>query len=173
MKRIILVIFVGILIWTLGCTIDKGKGTFYVDAEVTSIGNTMISVKYKIGDTIVFDDIVMKDNMGILAMIKDTNPKTIPLKIYIEFFTSDEPKKEGFLKYYYGANLLSESRSFEVDALVLVAKENIDIFSWEYRDSDVVKEDAKQKSLEPAPAVTSSKSKTGTTTKPPVKDEKL
>jgi hypothetical protein len=145
MKRIIIGIFVGILLWTLGCTIDQGEGTFYVDAEITSIGHTMISVKYKIGETIVFDDIPMKENMGILAMIKGTNNTTIPLRIHIEFATNTENDAEGFLKYYYGANFLSESKSFDVDALILIADENEDLFTWQFKDEKQISSKKKKK----------------------------
>jgi len=171
MKRIIVSIFFGIVLWTLGCTIDQGKGTFYVDAEITGIGHTILSVKYKIGNTLVFDDVVMKDNMGILAMIKEENPKVIPLKINIEFTTDSEGTEDGFLKYYYGANLLSESRSFDIDSLILVAKENKDMFSWTYRDSKAMSEDAKEESIESASTPTSPHPKTITVK--PSEGEKL
>ena len=145
MKRIIVGIFVGILLWTLGCTIDQGEGTFHVDAEITSIGHTMLSVKYKIGETIVFDDIPMKENMGILAMIKGTNNTAIPLRIHIEFNTNTEDDSEGFLKYYYGANFLSESKSFDVASLVLIADENEDLFTWKYKDEKQITGKKKKK----------------------------
>jgi|GEM_PF-5207911 len=147
MIRIILVLFVAITLATLGCTQDQGQGVFNVDAEITGVGNTILAVKYKIGETIVFDDITMKDNLGILQMIKNSKANTIPLKISIEFLSTDEPKKEGFLKYYYGANYLAESRSFDVDSLIMIADENVNLFTWRYKDGDYIDDDEKKDEL--------------------------
>ncbi len=132
MKRIILYIFVGILFWTLGgCTINQGEGMFNVEAEITQIGNTILSVKYNIGRTIMFDDITMKDNPGILSIIRQDHKHTIPLGILIEFHESEESNhNEASIKYYYGANFLSESKSFDLTAILRVAKSNPEIFSW-------------------------------------------
>ena len=131
-----------------GCTIDKGDGTFNIDAEITQVGNTIMSIKYKIGQTWVFDDLVMKDNMGLFAEIKKQHTDTVPLRIHIEFNTTDEPSEEGFLKYYYGANLLGESKSFDVASLVLIAKQNQELFNWDYRDEHVVNEERDEEEVE-------------------------
>jgi len=154
----------------VGCTIDQGKGTFYVDAEITTIGHTILSIKYKIGKTIVFDDIVMKDSIGILQMIKDSKLKVIPLKIHIEFNTDSEGTESGFLKYYYGANFLAESKSFDIASLVLVAYENQDLFTWEYRNEEFLNED---KDTREEKETDSSTLKTKSAKSPSGKDEKL
>ena len=132
-----------------GCTSNQGSGIFNVNAEVTAIGHTMLSVKYYIGDTVIFDDIPMKTNTGILQMIKDSGNKTVPLKIVIEFTESDENNRsESSFKYYYGANFLSDSLSHNLESILLIAKENQDIFSWIYRDGNLIKE--MKKAPEPA-----------------------
>jgi hypothetical protein len=145
MKRIIAGIFVGILLWTFGCTIDQGEGVFNVKAEITNIGHTILSVKYYIGETVVFDDIPMQKNTGILQMIKDSGEKVIPLKISIEFLKSnDDNSNSSSFKYYYGANFLSESQSHDLDAIILIAKENKDIFSWKMRDGSTTNDSKKE-----------------------------
>jgi hypothetical protein len=132
-------------VFLFSCTIDQGEGIFNVEAEVTNIGHTTLSVKYYIGKTVVFDDIPMKKNTGILQMIKDSGDKIIPLKIVIEFKDSeDEQHNESSFKYYYGANFLSESQSHDLESIVLIAKENQEIFSWDVRDGELVKEDKKE-----------------------------
>ena len=126
------IILIGMLVFS--CTLDQGEGVFNVDAEITSIGHTILSVRYKIGNTIVFDDITMKDQIGILQMMKDDDRKIIPLRVQIEFSTSNDVEDKGFLKYYYGANFLSESKSFDPRSLSLIAKQNVDLFNWTFKD---------------------------------------
>ena len=123
-----------LIAFLFSCTIDQGEGTFNVDAEVTNIGHTILSVKYKIGNTIVFDDIIMKDQTGILQMIKDDDRKIIPLRVQIEFSTSNDVDDTGSLKYYFGANFLSESKSFDPRSLALIADQNVDLFNWTFKD---------------------------------------
>ncbi len=123
-----------------GCMVDQGDGTFEVNAQITQVGNTIMSVKYKIGETWVFDDIIMKNNMGLFGEIKKSHKHTVPLKIHIEFKVTDEPKEESALKYYYGANLLGQSQSFDTDAILLIAKQNESLFNWTVRDGKSVSE---------------------------------
>lgn len=135
MKRILL--FILLVSFVVGCTVDKGEGTFTVDAEVTNMGNTIISIKYFIGETVIFDDISMKKSIGLLQMFREKKLKSVPLKIHIEFHTQDDGNNSSSLKYYYGANLLGESQSFDTDAIILIANANEKMFMWEYKDGHV------------------------------------
>ena len=159
MKRIIIGIFIGIWLLTFGCAKDQASGVFYVDAQILNMGITTLSVKYYIGDTVMFDDIQMDSNIGIFQMIKDSGETTVPLKIVINFQDNeDDSYDESSLQYYYGANFLSESKSHTLESLVLLAKENEYIFDWDYKDGAVIKKDKKKAELtEPS---TSSDSKT-------------
>lgn len=146
------------LFFIFGCTVDQGEGNFDVDAEITDIGTTIISVKYKIGKTIVYDDITMKENAGILSAIKNEKPKTIPLGVSITFYsTEDGSSEKSSFKYYYGANFLTDSKSFDLDSIIRMAKANPDLFKWTYRDGvdvrNVKKKETKEmeESSEPQP----------------------
>lgn len=134
MKHLFYIIF-ALALAISGCTIDSGSATLDVEAEITNIGNTILSVKYYIGDTVLFDDLIMTKNTGIFEMIKAEKMKTIPLTVHIYVNHSEDTSfNKGTIKYYYGANLLAESQSFDFESILLIAKKHTGYFEWEYLD---------------------------------------
>ena len=127
-----------LLFLLVSCTQNKFEGEFNIEAEVSTMGNTMVSVKYKLGNSMVYDDLPMKDKNAILSEWKNENMEVIPLKVTITGNNNDAGHTEGILKYYYRSNFICESKSFDFQSLLMLANDNAEMFLWEYRDGKAI-----------------------------------
>ena len=134
----------------VSCSIyDKFAGEFEVDAEVLNIGKRILSIKYQIGSSELYDDLNMKDNTALMFEWRNRKAKTIPLKVVIEGGNDDFSGSHFTITYYYKSNLISTSSGFDYASVYMIAKDNGSMFNWEWRDEKKVEEgEVKEESAE-------------------------
>jgi len=149
-KKVIVITF--FLSFILGCTISQFDGEFPIEAEIIGISGTVVSIKYKIGGSEIYDDLNLEKKNAIRLEWQHKNIKNIELRVSMYGYSSNSPTKKTMLKYYYGSNLICEHYEFDYDTLESIAKENESSFSWKYKDGvdlSVIKKDKeKQKEKE-------------------------
>lgn len=133
MKKILLLI--GILFCSFACTNNQFNTEVEIEAEILSINNDSMSIRYVLAGEEVLDDIVLK---ALAQKLLFKNKNRIQLKLVAYARDNDDTGKSATAKYYYGVNLIGESKVFkDYDTLFRVANKNPDLFTWEVKDGNV------------------------------------
>ena len=148
LKKRAFVILFALLFFFGACTQDQFSGEFNIEAEVTNMGSTVVSIKYQLGVSEIYDDLVMKEKPAILSQWKEQDLKVVPLKVTISASSDSEGNKNSEVKYYYKSNLVYMSQSFDFDSVRMLASDNFDMFNWEYKDGNTVSKEKKEPAKE-------------------------
>jgi len=114
------------------------------------MGATIVSIRYKIGVSEVYDDLTMKEKPAILTEWKHKDLSVIPLKVVMSGKSDDGGNSNAEIKYFYKSNLVCTSKSFDFDSIRMMATDNGTLFTWEYKDGNLVN----NKKEEPEPVKT-------------------
>lgn len=128
------VLFFILSLFLLSCTQNKFEGEFPIDAEVIAIERTVVSIKYQLGNSEIYDDLDLEDKNSIRLEWKHKDIKNIQLRVSIYGYESNAPTRKTLFKYFYGANLIAEHQKFDYETLLSIAKNNETLFTWQYRD---------------------------------------
>lgn len=140
MKRIIPLCLM-FLIFIVGCTQNQFSNETEIHVKILKVTDSYMSIKYRLGNDEVFDDIVLQAEAQRLMLGKIKN---ITLKL-VTTGRDHEGTKESTAKYYYGINFIGRSKIFkDYDTLLRLAQKNPSLFIWVVKDGDFIKKDKKK-----------------------------
>ena len=141
MKKIILLCLM-FLIFMVGCTQNQFSNETEIHVKILKVNSSYMSIKYRLGNDEVFDDIVLQAEAQRLMLGKTKN---ITLKL-VTTGLDHEGRKESTAKYYYGINYIGSSKIFkDYDTLLRLAQKNPSLFIWKVKDGSFVKDKEKEK----------------------------
>ena len=141
MKKIIILCLM-FLIFMVGCTQNQFSNETEIHVKILKVNSSYMSIKYRLGNDEVFDDIVLQAEAQRLMLGKTKN---ITLKL-VTTGLDHEGRKESTAKYYYGINYIGSSKIFkDYDTLLRLAQKNPSLFIWKVKDGSFVKDKEKEK----------------------------
>ena len=124
------------LIFLVSCTQNKFSNETEIHVKILKVNDRYLSIKYRIGNDEVFDDIVLQAEAQRLMLGKTKN---ITLKL-VTSGQDHEGRKESTAKYYYGINYIGSSKVFkDYDTLLRLAQKNPSLFTWVVKDGNFIK----------------------------------
>ena len=132
------------LIFIVGCTQNQFSNETEVHVKILNVNSSYMSIKYRLGNDEVFDDIVLQAEAQRYMLGRTKN---ITLKL-VTSGLDHEGKKEATAKYYYGINYIGSSKVFkDYDTLLRLAQKNPSLFTWVVKDGNCVSEDKEKEKI--------------------------